>query len=259
MSFRPISLRYATALALALSSLANALPSRAEDAASIVKKVSDRYLNAKSFQGVIMTHQSMTGANGQAATVDATQTVYVQLPGKYRFDVKAKGTGGAANASKNDHSMISDGKTLSVYYPASKQYIQNLAPKDFSMKQIVGSLLPQLDAFTPAGVSEGVANGQPTFIVLMKMQMPKNLPAQVTAEQKKQIEDNLRKSKPVKVIVNKRDYSLVEVVINGGAGKDLNIVISQQSFDKPIPASRFQFTPPAGAKLFTPPQTGGKP
>lgn len=250
MSFRP--------LLLCAAVLASASPCYAEDAASIVKKASDRYLKAKTYQGVIVTHQSMTAANGQKAQVDATQTVFVQMPGKYHFDVVAKGTGAASNASKNDHSMISDGSNVFVYYPASKQYMKNPAPKDFSMSQIVGSLLPQLDAFTPAGVSEGTTNGQPTFTVLMKMQMPKNLPPGVSAEQKKQIEDNLRKSKPVKVVISKRDYSLIEVVISGAAGKDLNIVISQQAFDKPIPASKFQFTPPAGVKQFTPPANGGK-
>lgn len=60
MSFRPISV--CTATAVACTALMSGLPSRAEDVASIIKKVSDRYLKAKTYQGVIMTHQSMAGA-----------------------------------------------------------------------------------------------------------------------------------------------------------------------------------------------------
>lgn len=256
MSFRPISV--CTATAVACTALMSGLPSRAEDVASIIKKVSDRYLKAKTYQGVIMTHQSMAGANGPAK-VDATQKVFVQIPNHYRFDVSAIGTGAASNASQNDHSFVCDGKTLYIYYPNAKQYRKNPAPTDFSMQQVVGSLLPQLDAFSAVGMSEGKTNGQPSITVLMKMQLPKKLPPDISPEQKKQIEENLRKSKPVKVIINKSDYSLLEVVINGGAGKDLNIVVSQQSFDKPISPSMFKFTPPAGAKEFIPPKTGGKP
>ncbi len=234
------------------------LSAHAEDAATVLQKVNDRYAATKTYQGVLITHQTIIANNGQRALIDTTQKIYVVAPNKYRFEVTHKGSGVTANVSQRDHILYCDGKNLSAYLPSAKQYRTQPAPAGFSMKNVVGSLLPDPNEFAPLSITEGTTKGKPTYTLLLKMIMPKKMPPGVSEAQKNQMEGVVKAAKPAKLIVSKKDYSVVEVNISA-IGREVAIVASEQSFDKPVSDTLFKFTPPPGSSRFIEPKTGGKP
>lgn len=259
MSFRTKQTRnlLTGTLLLSFGMLAFGVSARAEDPTAMIQKAQNLYAGAKSFQGTLRIVQTGKDQKGAAGVVNSTQKVAFKAPNFFLFDVKAKGTGAAAAAAQGDSLMVCDGKTVFRYMSAQKQYIKQAAPPTFSMMQVIGRLLPQMEGFSPAGTSDANVGGQSAVIIKMKAQMPKNLPPSMTSAQKAQLEQQVKTAQPILVTLNKKNYQLLRVQITG-QGTSVDINFADQSFSPNVPMTLFKFTPPAGSKEFKAPTNPGR-
>ncbi len=242
----------ATALVMSTSSVA-----RAEDPTSLIQKTVAQYSQAKAYQAVLKITQTGKDQAGKPGEVVSNQRVIFKAPNFFYFETKASGKGAASDAAKGNSIMVSDGKTLYQYLPAMKQYVKQAAPPTFSMLQIVSKLLPSTDNFVPDGTTMGNVGGQPATVIKMKAIMPNNIPANITSDQKKRLEQLVKTSKPVILSLSKTNHILrIERLLDGGK---LDIVFTGETFAPNIAMSIFKFTPPAGAKEYVQPAGGAPP
>ena len=115
-------------------------------------------------------------------------------------------------------------------------------------------MLFRSDNFSPDGTQNATVAGQPATIIKMKAIMPKNIPANITSDQRKRLETIVKSAKPVFLTISKAGRILrVQRELEGGK---LDVVFTGETFNPTTPMSIFKFTPPAGAKEFVQP-TGG--
>lgn len=242
----------ATALALLSSSVA-----RADDPLAMIQKSIAVYTQAKAYEVVLKITQVGKDQSGKSGTVISNQRVVFKAPNFFFFETKATGTGAASKAADGNSVMVCDGKTLFQYVPAMKQYAKQPAPATFSMLQVVSKLLPSTDNFTPDGTKSAVVSGQPATVIKMKPIMPKNLPANITSDQRKRLEAIVKTAKPVYLSISKANHLLrVERELEGGK---LDVLFTGESFTPKTALSIFKFTPPPGTKEFVQPTGGGMP
>jgi hypothetical protein len=137
-------LKLTSVVFLALLCAVAAAPLRAEDkldkkTVEICKKAGELYKNAKTLhtEGTIVTKLDN---NGQKRESNVTGVYEMERPN--RFSLKTQLDGDA----KKGPDVISDGKKLTIYRKALKQYVQEDAPKDVS--ELSGRLLELGSAMT---------------------------------------------------------------------------------------------------------------
>ena len=237
---------------------AAAVGSAQQDAKAFLKQVQEKYRNAKSWEiSIDITVELNFGGNSQKQ--QSSSTIAMQRPNRVAAKVGASGFSPARE-------VYSDGKTVFVYVPSAKQYMKQPAPSD--LKGANAGLLGE------AGMLMGIAeqdldqlgpNAKIQFRGTQTVGGKQTRIVEITDTQG-------NASVNLKLFIGTQDRLIYRVELNqtarsqqGGQGggqaqpqSSMKVVATMRyiSFDKPIPASRFRFTPPKDAKEVQPPQQG---
>lgn len=232
---------------------ATAVGSAQQDAKAFLKQVQQKYRNAKSWEIKIQVSAEWSiGGNSQKQ--QSTSTVAMQRPNLMAAKVDASGFMPARE-------IYCDGKTVYQYVPSAKQYMKMPAPPNFEGANV--GLLGDA-GLVLALLSEDIDKlGQEAKIQFRGTQT-------VAGKQTRVVEVSRTRgnaTSTVKLYIGAQDRLVYRVELNevsrpsqqsGQAQQPLTIRatadIRYLSFDKPIPASRFRFTPPKDAKEIQPPQ-----
>lgn len=224
-----------------------------QDAKAFLKQVQQKYRNAKSLDvKVNLAIEFQAGGNTGRQVVDADMAV--QFPNK----VSAKIRGGMAGNTE----IYSDGKTLYLYMPATKQYMKREAPKDLKGQgaNVLGPL-GMLFAFADEDLDKGGANRKFAFKGTQKLGATQARVVEITDR-----ENN--NTTTMRFVIGEKDLLIHRVEVsqtlkNPQSGQNMTqkitATLKYNSFDKPIPASRFRFTPPKDAKEMQMPTPQGGP
>lgn len=228
-----------------------------QDAKAFLKQVQQKYRNAKSWEVSINMNVEMSfGGNSNKQQISST--IAMQRPNRVAAKIGASGFA-------PPREVYSDGKTVYEYVPSAKQYVKRPAPSD--LKGGNARLLGE------AGMLMGIADqdldalGPNAKIQFRGTQTIAGKQTRVVEVSDSQGNSSLN----VKLYIGAQDKLIYRVELNqtmrsqggqGGAQTPQQITtkvtanLRYLSFDKPIPASRFRFTPPKDAKEVQPPQPG---
>lgn len=234
-----------------------ALGAAQQDAKAFLKQVQQKYRNAKAWEvSIDMTVEMNFGRNSNKQQISST--IAMQRPNR----VAAK-IGASTFAPLRE--VYSDGKTVYEYVPSAQQYVKRPAPPD--LKGGNARLLGE------AGMLMGIAEqnldqlGPNAKIQFRGTQTIAGKQTRVVEITDSQGNSSLN----LKLYIGTQDKLIYRVELNqtmraqggqGGAQTPQQITtkvtanLRYLSFDKPIPESRFRFTPPKGAKEVQPPQPG---
>ena len=229
-----------------------------QDAKAFLKQVQQKYREAKSWEMKIdITVESSFGGNSHKQ--QSSSTIAMQRPNLVAAKVDASGFMPARE-------IYSDGKTVYLYAPSAKQYMKQPAPPDFKGANVgllgdAGMLIALLD-------QDLDATGRDVKVQFRGTQT-------IGGKQTRVVEVTERRGNStsnLKLYVGTQDRLVYRVEWNqtvrpqqqgqggGQAQQSLSMKATANiryiSFDKPIPASRFRFTPPKDAKEVQPPQQG---
>lgn len=236
---------------------ATAMGAAQQDAKAFLKQVQQKYRNAKTWELQIdITVETSFGGNMNRQQVRST--VAMQRPNRVAAKL-------GATMGMPERELYSDGTNVFVYVPSGKQYIRQPAPQNLSGANLqllgeagllIGLMDQDLDQVGPNAKFQfrgnQTVNGRQTRIVEIS-----NTEGNTTTN--------------IRLFVGTQDQLIHRVELNqtmrgqGGQGggqqqqsftTKVTANIRYLSFDKPIPASRFRFTPPKDAKEIKPPQQG---
>ncbi len=221
-----------------------------QDAKAFLKQVQQKYRNAKTMDvNVNLTIEFQMGSNSGRQVIDA-HTI-VQFPNRVYAEIK----GGTMGETE----IYSDGKTMYMYSPATKQYMKRAAPP--SLKGPGAGILGPvglLFILAEEDLDKGGANRKFAFKGTQNLQGKQVRVVEIT-------ENRGRGSARVRLMVSTKDMLIhrvesVETRPGQQPGQSITqkvtIAIKYNSFDKPVPASRFKFTPPKDAKEIQAPTPG---
>lgn len=244
------SLTVAT-VGVALGALTCSLPALGQTPGDTVKRMQALYNNANSYTGTMK--QSQTGKNqqGQAYSVSQNQVVKFSKPNKFHVQVAMTGTGAAVQVNGTSQTIVSDGKTVYQYDPKNHLYAKQTAPA--KTKPLVGVAqfaLIDFDLAHAKQLSNVTVNGRKAVVIEVSPDISK-VPAEKRAEALKAV-------KPIDLTIDATSYVLLRV---SPPAQPPIVELSNQVFNAAVAGSAFTFTPPAGAKLYTPPppSAGGAP
>ncbi len=244
-----------TVIALTMSvALLNGL--LAQDAKAFLKQVQQKYRQMKSMEASITINAEIQ-RDSSSIKQQVHSSVAMVKPNK----VALKASGDDPMASRE---IYSDGKQIIIYLPAMKSYVKREAPPNFEGPAAAATLgeigmlfsLAEENLDDPnskakyAFKGKKTINGKPTRIVEIseKRQNASVLLRLYVGEQDKliyRLEMNQSFQQAVQQGQPPQQFSLK-------ASAD----IRYKSVNKPIPASRFKFTPPKDAKPMQMPQPG---
>jgi len=236
---------------------ATAIGTAQQDAKAFLKQVQQKYRNAKSWEvSIDMTVEMNFGGNSNKQQISST--IAMQRPNRVAAKI-------GASAFAPPREVYSDGQTVYEYVPSAKQYLKRPAPPD--LKGGNARLLGE------AGMLMGIADqnldelGPNAKIQFRGTQTISGKQTRVVEISDSQGNASLN----LKLYIGAQDRLIYRVELSqttrmqGGQGgaqtpqqstMKITANLRYLSFDKPIPASRFRFTPPKGAKEVQPPQPG---
>lgn len=227
-----------------------------QDAKAFLKRVVQKYRNAKSLElSAEFTIEMSAGANQSKQVIEGT--LVMQRPNL----VVAKAQSGGMSLGE----VYCDGKHIYLYQPAMKQYMKQPAPPNFEKANalqlgVFGALLSALeqdvDKLEPSVKVEfrgtqTVAGKQTRVIEISESRGNRNSTARLFIG----VQDLLVYR------IEQTEVTRPQQQGTGGQGgpttpmtRKITVNLRYASFNKPIPASRFRFTPPKDAKELKPPQ-----
>ncbi len=244
-------------VAMAAALLISGLP--AQDAKAFLKQVQQKYRQMKSMEATVVINFQASGGSTPMKQ-QARSSLAIQKPNK----VAMKSSGGSPMAQQE---VYSDGKDLFIYMPAMKQYLKRPAPANFDgpaagllgyLGMLLGFANENLD--DPNSRAKYVFRGKRTIA---------GKPTRIVEV----TESRQGMSAKIRLFVGEQDkliYRLeMEQQLQQAAGQQgqparpsritLQADIRYISFNKPIPASRFKFTPPKGTTEMQMPRPSGAP
>lgn len=241
------------AIALAVAAVGAAQ----QDAKAFLKQVQQKYRNAKSWEVTIdMTVEVSLGGNSNKQQMSST--IAMQRPNRVAAKI-------GPSAFSPPREVYSDGKTVYEYVPQAKQYIRRPAPPNLNggNARLLGEA-GMLMGIADQNLDELGPNAKVQFRGTQTIGGRQTRIVEITDSQG-------NASVNLKLYIGAQDRLIYRVELNqtmrsqGGQGgaqspQQSSMKISANlrylSFDKPIPASRFQFKPPKDAKEVQPPQQG---
>lgn len=226
----------------------------AQDAKTLLKQVQQKYRQMKSME-VSVEIRAEFSQGGSSSMLQVQSTLALQKPNRVAMKT-------SSNNPMLSREIYSDGKNLFIYIPAAKQYIKRESPPDLQGQG--GNLLGEagmLLSFAEANLDDPnskarytfkgkkTLNGKPTRIVEVRENQPHasrvyrlyvgeqdKLVYRVELDETMQMSSN-QQGQPPRQFTMKTEANIRYI-----------------SFNKPIPASRFKFTPPKDAKPMQMPQ-----
>lgn len=224
-----------------------------QDAKAYLKQVQQKYRNAKTLDvKVNLVMEFQLGSNTGRQSIEAH--IVAQFPNKVYAQIK----GGMMGTSE----IYSDGKTMYLYQPATKQYLKREAPPSLKGPG-AGTLGPigLLFAWADEDLDKGGTNRKFTFKGTQNLDGTQVRIVEIT-------EKNNNSSGVGRFFVGQKDMLIRRVEFtatskNPQSGQSMvqkvTATIRYNSFNKPVPASRFKFTPPKDAKQMQMPTPQGGP
>jgi len=238
---------------------ATAVGSAQQDAKAFLKQVQQKYRDAKSWEIKIQVTEERT-FGGDSQKRQSSSTIAMQRPNLMAAKIDASGMRPARE-------VYSDGKTVYQYVPSAKQYMKLPAPSD--LRGVNAGLLGE------AGLLMGIAEQDLDQLVGSNAKIQFRGMQTIDGKQTRVVEitdTQGNTSLNLKLFIGAQDRLIYRVELKqtarpqqGGQGggqaqpqSSIKITATMRylSFDKPIPASRFRFTPPKDAKEMQPPQQG---
>jgi outer membrane lipoprotein-sorting protein len=108
--------------------------------------------------------------------------------------------------------------------------------------------IPTRDAPNVKLLSPETVGGRSVNVVEIAPMMPPNQ----TPEQQAKWKEATAHTNPLKLFVDKQNYSLLKIASSANGGS-MDVTLENQLFNSSIPLSQFSYTPPAGAKQITVP------
>jgi outer membrane lipoprotein-sorting protein len=237
-------LRRAGAVAALLHAAMLPLAARAADnPQDILKKMQAVYRDAQTYEGTITSKISGKEQNGQITTVINVEQLKYKGPNLFAAQRTVSATGPlAARFSNMKKLLISDGKRLYNYDPASKEYMKSSVPARVSLEKLMERMMPPSDLSKATLLPPTTVQGRAAYVI--------NIPIAVTPGGKE--------PKSFQYTIDRQNYLVQKIVMVGGTS-GLEIDFDGQAVGGSIPASAFVFTPPAGAveKKLPAPAAGG--
>lgn len=231
----------------------------AQNPQDILKKMDAAYKAATSFQGTVTTMVSGKDQTGKSVSATRTQAIRYKSPNKMRIDV-IQTTSGVASAQMKKAGkqiIVSDGKTALLYSMGVKQYMKIPLRPQLSLVELLSLQLPPTIPGATLQAPSSV-NGRAAFVIKITPIPPTAAQmAQLTPEQKKMAEMQIKQAKPTVLMIDKQNYHLLKV--ERGAGAIRSVTTYTNALNVSLPDSVFAFTLPAGSKEVKPPpqQPGG--
>lgn len=240
---------------------ATAVGAAQQDAKAFLKQVQQKYRNAKSWEiQVDITMETSFGGNMNRQQVRST--VAMQRPNRVAAKL-------GASMMMPERELYSDGRTMFVYVPSGKQYMQQPAPPNFSGNN--------LQFLGEAGLLIGLMEQDLEQVgANAKFQFRGN--QTINGRQTRIVEITTNEGNStvnVRLFVGTQNQLIYRVELNqtirapsgqgGGQRQQQSLTtkatanVRYLSFDRPIPAARFRFTPPKDAKEVKPQQQGQPP
>ncbi len=228
------------------------IPTRAaaQDARTILNKVTTTYSKAKTYQGRFTVHVSGKDRGGKPVTSTTTQQVKYKSPNLFAVQGTTRIVGGSAGKGRTlAQTAVSDGHTVYVYLAApTNQYQKQNAPPQLDLLQLLKVIpsvpIPNVTLLAPANVQ-----GHAAYVVQIQPKVP-NLPPNITPQQRAQI---MAQFQPARYFIDKQTYHVLKIA-QSGPMQSSTVEFDSQVFNQAIADGVFHFTPPAGAKEFVPPQ-----
>ncbi len=209
---------------------------------AIVKTTTALYANARTFRGSEHVYQSGKTPKGQYSFSVTMQVIHTS-PNKVYIHQIAKGTGIASKLNRESIS-VSDGKTIYNYLIEKKIYTRSPAPPSIPTLDMA-MLLPKLSNLKLIG--SRTVQGVKAYVIEGMPPIPANIPPQVRA-----------KIKPVEFAIGVASHLLLELHIDNITSSD-QFTFSNQVINSSIPASKYHFNLPKGARLIMPPAASQSP
>ncbi|MCW3098900.1 MAG: Outer rane lipoproteinsorting protein [Chthonomonadaceae bacterium] len=238
--FRVMTAATVGAVLIALTCSSPALGQKPGD---IVRNMQSLYKNAKTYHGTIKQDLRGNTQQGQAFTLSQTQVVTFSRPNRIHIHIDVTGTGAAAAMNGTSKTVVSDGKTMYQYDPKKQIYARQAAPA--TVTPLIGAAqaaLFGLDLTKARSVSNVTVGGRSAVVIEVVPDITK-VPEARRAE-------FLKKVKPIDLTIDATTYALLRI---GAPSKPPVVELSNQVFNGSVSGSEFTFTPPPGAKLYTPP------
>ncbi|HZO91261.1 MAG TPA: DUF2092 domain-containing protein [Chthonomonadaceae bacterium] len=239
--------------ALLLAGMPCASRAAGNQAQSVLQKMSALYRTARTYQGSMVAHQTLSGQNGKTLNLTQTQQIKFKSPNKLYTQTSVSATGAlAARVPKDTTIRVTDGRTFWAYSSAKKLYVKQAVPpqsKGFSVYQILQ--LPAPEAASVKLLPSSSVQGHAAYVVEMMPHLPQipNLRPEDRAKL-------LKARQPARFYIDRQNYQLLKVTVGGKNHAEIDF--GPQVINGAIADSAFTFTPPPGAKQFTP-SPGGAP
>ncbi len=240
---------------LAVGVLLSGLPTRAQDAQSILSRVAAAYKNAKSYEAqTTITETRQMGGQQQKRTT--TRTTRFKAPNKMVTIVQ-----GSENMQ-----IYSDGKTMYLYSPKEKQFMKMPAPTSFNQPgsgamgagdpSQLGAQLRAILGANAKKLADRNVGGKPMFVL--------------QSTQSGQSQDGKSSFKmTATAYIDKATYLVRQIVLDGTQtqgnqklAQTVTVSFTSQKINPSLPDSLFVFKPPAGARerqMQAPPGPPGAP
>ncbi len=243
-----MSVRIAVRTAVPLVALAaSCMSARAADGpGAILKKMVDMYSGATAYSATIVTHQKGKTKDGKSFSLTKSQSIKYKAPNLVNVVVTFTGEGAAAGkVEQGDQTVVADGKTLTAYSPSRKQYVKKPDLPRLSVLDLLDILkkIPTKDAPNVKLLSSDTVGGRAVSVVQISPMMPPNL----TPEQQSKWKEAAAHANPLRLFVDKQNSLLLRIAETASGGT-VDVSFENQLFNSSIPASSFNYTPPAGAK-----------
>jgi outer membrane lipoprotein-sorting protein len=219
----------------------------------MLKKMVDTYSGASAYTATIITHQKGKTKDGKQFSLTKSQIIKFKSPNLVNVVVTFTGDGAAAGkVAQGDQTVVADGKILTAYSPARKQYIKKPDLPKLTVLDLLDILkrIPTKDAPNVKLLSSDTVGGRSVNVVQISPMMPPNL----TPEQQTKWKQAAANANPLRLFIDKATSSLLRIAESANGGS-VDVMLQNQLFNSSIPTSAFTYSPPAGAKEITAPAT----
>lgn len=209
------------------SRLTLAAPAAAPDADEVVGKVEATCSRAEDLSARF--HQTATN-RAAGAIQEASGQFLMKRPGKMRWEYQ----------KPEPRLFVTDGKTLWVYSPTDKQVMVQEVGEAFTSRVPLSFLAGDCQLrreFAIAPVENAATRGSTGFMILdLKPKRPEAGIARILLE------------------VSLRTYTVEKTTLFDAAGNTTVIALTHLKLNSGLSDQQFQFTPPAGVTVVTPPK-----
>ena len=230
------------------------------DGKEVLAKSLALYKGAKAYQGTMVIKQTGPGKNGKPVTISRTERIQYKSPNFFHIEVTSTAIGLDAKQTQelagSNLSIISDGKTTTVYSPAQNKFKKQPTPPAVPLIAVSQALA----SFQKIDVNKVVQLPNPATVqgkqgVQIQLVLPP-LPPKADETMKKNYATFMKTLKVTPKFVIDKQNNYVLSFSQDISNVSLGIELTSQVFSPAFTASAFNFSPPKGATEAKQPPAG---